>query len=92
VQTEDDTVRPDGGQKQGQARGLQLTLVGIVIGVAGAFALNRLFASLLLGVQPTDPITLAAVIITIALVAAGACWLPAWRASRFDPTVVLRSD
>jgi putative ABC transport system permease protein len=72
--------------------GLQLTLVGIVIGLAGAFALNRLVASLLFGVQPTDPITLGAVIITIVLVATGACWLPAWRASRLDPTVVLRRD
>jgi ABC-type antimicrobial peptide transport system permease subunit len=57
--------------------GLQLTLLGVVIGLAGAFALNRLFASLLFGVQPMDPITLAVVIITIVMVAAGACCLPA---------------
>jgi putative ABC transport system permease protein len=73
-------------------QGLQLTIFGIVIGVAGALGLNRLFASLLFGVQPTDPTTMAAVITTIMLVAAGACWLPAWRASRLDPTAVLRSD
>jgi putative ABC transport system permease protein len=46
----------------------------------------------LFGVQPTDPTTLAAVIMTITLVAAGACWLPAWRASRLDPNVVLKAD
>jgi ABC-type lipoprotein release transport system permease subunit len=46
----------------------------------------------LFGVQPTDPTTLAAVILTITLVAAGACWLPAWRASRLDPNVVLKAD
>jgi len=49
-------------------------------------------ASVLFGVQPTDPTTLAAVIMTITVVAAGACWLPAWRASRLDPSVVLRTD
>jgi ABC-type lipoprotein release transport system permease subunit len=46
----------------------------------------------LFGVQPTDFTTLAAVMTTITLVAAGACWLPAWRASRLDPHVVLKAD
>ena len=73
-------------------QGLQLTIIGVVVGLAGALGLNRLIASVLFGVQPTDPITLAAVIIAITLVAAGACWLPAWRASRLDPSVVLRTD
>lgn len=44
------------------------------------------------GVQPTDVPTLAAVALTMALVAAMACWLPAWRASRLDPNVVLRDE
>jgi ABC-type antimicrobial peptide transport system permease subunit len=73
-------------------QGLQLTAIGLVVGLAGALGLNRLIASVLFGVQPTDPTTLAAVVMTITLVAAGACWLPAWRASRFDPSVVLRTD
>jgi len=73
-------------------QGLQLTIIGVVVGLAGAFGLNRLIASVLFGVQPTDPTTLAAVIVTITLVAAGACWLPAWRASRLDPNVVLKAD
>ena len=73
-------------------QGLVLTTVGIVVGLAGAFALNRLIASLLFGVQPTDPTTMVAVVATITLVAAVACWLPAWRASRVDPNVVLRDD
>jgi putative ABC transport system permease protein len=60
--------------------------------LAGALALNRMMASLLFGVQPTDPATLAAVTATIALVAAVACCLPAFRASRLDPIVVLRGD
>jgi predicted permease len=73
-------------------QGLVLTGVGVAGGLAGAFALNRLIASLLFGVRPTDPITIAAVVATIALVAAVACWLPAWRASRLDPNVVLRQE
>jgi predicted permease len=73
-------------------QGLTLTGIGIVVGLAGAFALNRLIASLLFGVRPNDPITVMAVVGTIALVAAVACVLPAWRASRVDPNVVLRQE
>jgi predicted permease len=73
-------------------QGLQLTIIGIVVGLAGAFGVNRLIATLLFGVRPTDPTTFVVVIMTITLVAAVACWLPAWRASRLDPNVVLRAD
>jgi predicted permease len=73
-------------------QGLLLTTLGIVAGLAGAFALNRLIASLLFGVQPTDTSTMVGVVATITFVAAVACWLPAWRASRVDPIVVLRDD
>jgi putative ABC transport system permease protein len=73
-------------------QGLVLTAVGLVAGIAGAFGLNRLIASLLFGVQPTDAMTMVAVVGTIAIVAAVACWVPAWRASRLDPNVVLRED
>jgi predicted permease len=73
-------------------QGLHATVIGVIVGVAGAFAANRMIASLLFGVQPTDTATMAAVIATISTVAAVACWLPAWRASRLDPNVVLRAD
>ncbi len=73
-------------------QGLVLTTVGIVVGLAGAVGLNRLIASLLFGVRPTDPSTIIAVVATITLVAAVACWLPAWRASRLEPNVVLRQE
>jgi predicted permease len=73
-------------------QGLTLTTAGIVVGLAGAFGMNRLIASLLFGVQPTDITTMVGVVATITLVAAVACWLPAWRASRVDPNVVLRDD
>jgi putative ABC transport system permease protein len=73
-------------------QGLHATVIGVSVGVAGAFAANRMIASLLFGVQPTDTATMAGVIATISTVAAVACWLPAWRASRLDPNVVLRTD
>jgi ABC-type antimicrobial peptide transport system permease subunit len=73
-------------------QGLQVTAAGVAIGLAGAFAVNRLIASLLFGVQPTDAVTIALVIATITAVAVVASWLPAWRASRLDPNVVLRDS
>ncbi|HLJ46932.1 MAG TPA: ABC transporter permease, partial [Bryobacteraceae bacterium] len=73
-------------------QGLQVTAAGVAIGLAGALAVNRLIASLLFGVQPTDTVTIAFVIATITAVAVVASWLPAWRASRLDPNVVLRDE
>ena len=70
-------------------QGLVIVSIGLAAGLAGALGLNRLLGSLLFGVEPTDPSTLAAVTSTIAIVAALACGLPAWRASRLDPNVVL---
>jgi predicted permease len=72
--------------------GLQLTAVGVVAGTGSACLLNRLITSLLFGVGPTDAATFATAIPAIALVAVVACSLPAWRASRLDPNVVLRSE
>lgn len=73
-------------------QGLQVTALGVTVGLAGALAVNRLMASLLFGVQPTDTVTIAFVIATITVVAVVASWLPAWRASRLDPNVVLRDE
>ncbi len=73
-------------------QGLTLTGIGIAAGLAGAYALNTLLASLLFGVKPTDPATIAGVVATIVTVATMACLLPAWRASRVDPIVVLRDE
>jgi predicted permease len=72
--------------------GLWLTVLGVVAGTGSAVLLNRLMASLLFGVGPADRATFATVIPAITLVAALACSLPAWRASRLDPNVVLRSE
>ncbi len=73
-------------------QGLVLAGIGVAAGLAGAFGLTRLVTSLLFGVQPTDPLTMGAVVATIAVVAAVASMLPAWRASRVDPIVVLRDE
>ncbi|HYO82056.1 MAG TPA: ADOP family duplicated permease, partial [Bryobacteraceae bacterium] len=73
-------------------QGLQLTGMAIAIGLFGALAANRLIASLLFGVRPTDVVTISFVIATTVAVSVLASWLPAWRASRLDPNVVLRSE
>ena len=72
--------------------GLLLTAIGLAAGLAGAFGLNRLMTSLLFGVRPTDSATIVAAATTIALAAVAACWIPAWRASRLDPYLVLRDE
>jgi putative ABC transport system permease protein len=69
-----------------------LTGTGLVIGLALAFALARLVANLLRGVRPDDPVTFAAVALTIVLVALAASWFPARQASRVNPMQALRSE
>ncbi len=73
-------------------RGLKLVLTGVSLGLLGSLALTRLMQSLLYGIEPFDPLTfgmLAALVIVVAVLAA---YLPARRATRVDPMVVLRSD
>lgn len=71
-------------------QGLLLTSIGLAGGLAGALGLNHLFASLLFGVDPTDSATVAGLTSAVAVVAALACGVPAWRASRLDPNAVLK--
>src|SRR5579862_406619 len=68
-------------------QGLRLTLAGVAIGLAGAFAVTRLMESLLFGVRPADPLTFAVVPILVAAVAILAAYLPARRASKVDPMI-----
>ena len=78
--------------KQVVRQGLALTLIGIVVGMAGAFGLTRLMDSLLFGVTPTDPLTFAIVAILFGAVTLLACYLPARRATKVDPMVALRCE
>jgi putative ABC transport system permease protein len=70
--------------------GLKPALLGIAIGVAGAFAAARALEKLVFGVKPYDPLTLAVVAGTLVAVSIAASLLPAWRAARLDPVSVLR--
>lgn len=69
--------------------GLRLVLIGIGLGVAGAFTLTRILTSALYGVKATDPLTFAAVSLLLLMVALMACGLPARRAAQVDPMVAL---
>ena len=71
-------------------RGLVLVSVGAVIGVLASFGLTRFMESMLFGVTPTDPLTFVAIVLLLGVVALLACLLPAQRAMRVDPIVVLR--
>ena len=73
-------------------QGLRLVAAGIGIGLIGAWGLTRLMTALLFGVTPTDSITLVAVVMTLAIVALLACYIPARRATKVDPLVALRYE
>jgi putative ABC transport system permease protein len=72
--------------------GVRLALVGVAAGLAGAFLLTRLLRSFLFGVGASDPVTFAAVAVTLTLVGAAASYFPARRATRVDPLVALRYE
>jgi putative ABC transport system permease protein len=71
-------------------QGLVVAAAGVVIGLAGALGLSRFIQTLLFQVTATDPLTLAVVVVTLLLVSIAACYIPARRATRVDPTVALR--
>lgn len=73
-------------------RGVLVAMIGITIGMAGAFAGARYLQSMLFGVEPRDPGTFAAVAIAFAVIAMIASYLPARRATKVDPVVALRVD
>ena len=72
--------------------GLKPSLMGLVAGVAASLGLTRLIQSMLYGTEPWDPGIFAMVSLVLLLIAALACLLPAWRASRLDPMQALRAE
>ena len=86
------------GAQPGQVRGMILresswmAAVGIVVGLGAALALARLVKSMLYGIQPYDPVTLAAGVLLLLAVALAASWIPARRASGVEPMQALRHE
>jgi predicted permease len=74
------------------SRGLTLTASGVLLGAAAALGLTRLLANFLFRVSPRDPLAFGSAFALLMLVSIAACFLPAWRAMRIDPMVVLRDE
>jgi putative ABC transport system permease protein len=72
--------------------GLRPALFGLGLGLVMSLAATRIFQSMLFGTQPLDPVVLSGVIATLLAVSVVACLVPAWRASRINPTQALRTE
>jgi putative ABC transport system permease protein len=96
--TQEIGVRMALGARQGDVlrlvlrEGVTLATLGVVLGVAGAFVATPLIRSWLFGIDRTDPRTIVVAAIGLILIALGASWLPARRASRVDPLLAMRGD
>lgn len=73
-------------------QGVRLAMAGILIGTALSFGFARSMQTLIYGTKPIDPAVICASIFTLTVVAAVACYVPAYRASRVDPEIELRSS
>jgi len=73
-------------------RGFGITVLGIVLGLAGAFSLTRVLRAFLFQISPADPITYAFIAVIFVIVGVGASYVPVRRATRIDPMSVLRHD
>jgi ABC-type antimicrobial peptide transport system permease subunit len=85
-------ARTENVRRLAMKHGLTPAFIGVVVGVIGALGATRLASSMLYGVAPRDPPTFVGVVALLALIALGAAWLPARRATRVDPMIALRAD
>ncbi len=77
-------------QRMVVSRMARLVAIGVIVGAAASFWASRFVAALLYGLEPGDPMTIAGAVIVLTVIALAAAWLPARRAARIDPSVVLR--
>ena len=85
-------ARPADVQRMTVFNGMRPTLVGVVIGLAGAAAISRLLSSFVFGISGTDPATFASVVALVLIVGLSASLLPAYRATMIDPIKTLRDE
>jgi putative ABC transport system permease protein len=85
-------ARPGDVLRMVVGQGLRHAVLGVAVGLAGAYAATRLLRDMLFGVQPTDPLTFVAVGTILVLVALVASYIPARRATKVDPMVALRYE
>ena len=85
-------LQPSRVVRQVVGRGAAIVAIGVAVGLVGVVLMTRLLTSFLFGVGATDPIALSAAAAALLLVGVVAAFIPAWRASRTDPIVVLRDQ
>jgi putative ABC transport system permease protein len=97
-QTSEIGVRVAMGAGKGQIlkrvifQAMRPAVLGIVVGLGGAFALSRFMSTLLFGVEASDPVTYASVAGLLVAAALVSAWLPALRATRVDPVIAFRTE
>jgi ABC-type antimicrobial peptide transport system permease subunit len=83
---------PDAVMRMVLGQGRRLTLIGIVVGIAGALAVSQLLQQTLFEVDPSNPVVYLALSVFLLLVAECASWVPARRVTRIDPVIALRAE
>lgn len=74
------------------AEAMKWTTTGLVLGLVAGLAITQLIKNLVYGVAPIDPVALGGIAIILCATAYAACWIPARRATKVDPTVALREE